>query len=184
MFDYVEEILTAFEKAEPKGGGTKTSAAPDNLFQVVGDCEMREPSKAQEFHNLGVAKTLYATKRNRPDTCTAIAFPTTRVRTPDKQDLAKMIHLTKYIRGTKTLPLILRLNDSGISEWLIDGLFAEHSNIRGHTDCALSMGQGFPTVSSTKQKLNTQSSTESEVVSMDDLMSAVCWTRYFLEARG
>jgi hypothetical protein len=29
-FDYVDEILAAFDKAEPKGGGTKTSAAPDS----------------------------------------------------------------------------------------------------------------------------------------------------------
>ena len=61
MFNYVDEILTAFEKAEPKGGGTKTSAASENLFRVDKDCEKLEPSKAVEFHNL-VAKTLYATK--------------------------------------------------------------------------------------------------------------------------
>ena len=61
MFDYIDEILTAFEKAEPKGGGTKTSAASENLFKVDKDCEKLEPSKAVEFHNL-VAKTLYATK--------------------------------------------------------------------------------------------------------------------------
>jgi hypothetical protein len=34
MFDYVDEILTTFDKAEPKGGGTKTSEAPDSLFKV------------------------------------------------------------------------------------------------------------------------------------------------------
>jgi hypothetical protein len=34
MFEYVDEILTAFDKAEPKQGGTKTSAAPDSLFKV------------------------------------------------------------------------------------------------------------------------------------------------------
>jgi hypothetical protein len=52
MFDYINEILTAFDKAEPKGGGTKTSAAPDSLFKVDESCE-----KAVEFHNL-VANTL------------------------------------------------------------------------------------------------------------------------------
>ena len=46
------------------------------------------------------------------------------------------------------------------------------------------MGRGFPFVSSTKQKLNTQSSTESEVVAVDDCMPAICWTRYFLEDQG
>jgi hypothetical protein len=79
MFDYVDDILTAFDKAEPKGGGTKTSAAPDSLFKVDENCEKLKQDKAVEFHNL-VAKTLYSTKRARPDTCTAIAFLTTRVR--------------------------------------------------------------------------------------------------------
>jgi hypothetical protein len=38
MFDYVDEILTDFDKAEPKGGGTKTSAAPDSIFKVNESC--------------------------------------------------------------------------------------------------------------------------------------------------
>jgi hypothetical protein len=78
MFDYVEEILTDFDKAEPKGGGMNTSAAPDSLFKVDESCEKLDQNKVVEFHNL-VAKTLYATKRARPDTCTAIAFLTMRV---------------------------------------------------------------------------------------------------------
>jgi hypothetical protein len=39
-------------------------------------------------------------------------------------------------------------------------------------------------VSSTKQKLNTQSSPESEIIGADDFMPAICWTRYFMEAQG
>jgi hypothetical protein len=38
MFDYIEEIIVAFDKADPEGGGTKTSAAPSNLFKVDEDC--------------------------------------------------------------------------------------------------------------------------------------------------
>ena len=36
----------------------------------------------------------------------------------------------------------------------------------------------------TKQKLNTQSSTESELVGVDDMMPTILWTQYFLEAQG
>jgi hypothetical protein len=60
MLDYVDKILAAFDKAEPKGGGTKTSVAPDSLFKVNKDCEKLAQARAMEFHNL-VAKTLYAT---------------------------------------------------------------------------------------------------------------------------
>jgi hypothetical protein len=78
MFDYVDEILTDFDKAQQKGGDTKTSASPDSLLKVNESCTKLAQKKAVEFHNL-VANTLYATKRARPDTCTAIAFLTTRV---------------------------------------------------------------------------------------------------------
>ena len=183
MFDYVEEILTAFDKAEPNGAGTKSSAAPDNLFKVDEDKKKLSASKAVAFHNL-VAKTLYATKRARPDTCTAIAFLTTRVREPDTDDWDKLVHLMKYLRGTRTMPLILSANGSGILKWWIDAAFAVHPNMRGHSGGGLSLGRGFPIVGSTKQKLNTRSSTETEVVGVDDFMPAVCWTRYFMAAQG
>jgi hypothetical protein len=159
MLEYVNEILAAFDKAEPKGGGTRTSAAPDILFKVDEDCDKLAQIKAVEFQNL-VAKTLYATKRARPDTCTAIAFLTMRVREPDKDDWTKLVHLMRYIRGTRTMPLILSANGSGILKWWVDASFDVHPNMRGHSGGGLSLGCGFPIVSSTKQKLNTRSSTE------------------------
>ena len=37
---------------------------------------------------------------------------------------------------------------------------------------------------SKKQKLNTKSSTEAELIGEDDVMQQMLWTRYFLEAQG
>jgi hypothetical protein len=45
MFDYVDKIINAFDKAEPKGGSTKSSAAPDDLFNVDDDREKLPPEK-------------------------------------------------------------------------------------------------------------------------------------------
>jgi hypothetical protein len=183
MLDYVNEILAAFDKAEQKGGGTKTSAAPDSLFKIEEDCEKVAHAKAVEYHNL-VAKTLYATKLARPDICTAIAFLTTRVREPDKDDWTKLVHLMRYIRGTITMPLILSANGSGILKWWVDASFVVHPNMRGHLGGGLSLGRGFPIVSSTKQKLSTRSYMETEIVGADDFMPAICWTQYFMKAQG
>jgi hypothetical protein len=183
MFDYIDEILTAFDKAEPKGGGTNSSAAPVSLFNVDEICKKLKQDKAVEFHNL-VAKTLYATKRARTDTCTAITFLTTRVRVPGKDNLTKSVHLMRYIRGTHTMLLILSANGSGILEWWVNASFAVHPNMRGHSGGGLSLGQRFPIVSSTKQKLNTRSSTETEIVGAEDFMPVISWTRYFMKAQG
>jgi hypothetical protein len=184
MFDYIDELLSAFEKEEPSMKGTKSSAAPSDLFKVDENCEKLRPNKAVVFHNLS-AKTLNATKRARPDTSTSVAFLTTRVREPDKDDRCKLCHLMKYIRGTKRLPLRLSANGSGILKWWIDASFAIHPNMHGHSGGGLSLGRGFPIASSMKQKLNTRSLTpETEVVGVDDFMPAICWSRYFMEAQG
>ena len=183
MVDYIQEILASFEATEPNRGIVKTTAAPANLFLVNEDCEKLDSKMAKVFHNL-VAKTLYTTKRARPDTCTAIAFLTTRVRAPDKDDWAKLCHLMQYLRGTLTMPLILSADKCGILKWFVDGSFGTHPDMRGHTGGGLSLGRGFPITSSTKQKLNTRSSTESELVATYDCMPALLWSRYFLEAQG
>ena len=48
----------------------------------------------------------------------------------------------------------------------------------------MTLGRGFPITVSTKQKLNTRSSTESELVGVDDMIPIICWTRYFLLSQG
>jgi hypothetical protein len=89
-----------------------------------------------------------------------------------------------YIRGTHTMPLILSANGSGILKLWVDASFAVHPTMRGHSGGGLSLERGFPIVSSTKQKLNTRSSTETEIVGAKDFMPAICWTRSFMKAQG
>ena len=50
--------------------------------------------------------------------------------------------------------------------------------------CVLSLGKGEIYSKSTKQKINTKISTESELVSVDDLTPQVLWTKYFLKNQG
>ena len=74
--DCVNEIIQQFEEIKPNGRGTKSSAAPVNLFVINEDCEKLDPRKVKQFHTT-VAKTLFAMKRARPDTCTMIACSST-----------------------------------------------------------------------------------------------------------
>jgi hypothetical protein len=80
--------------------------------------------------------------------------------------------------------LNLIANGSGILKCWVDASFAIHPNMRGHSRGGLLLGRGFPIVSSTKQKLNTQNSTETEIVGADNFMPAICWNRYFMKAQG
>ncbi len=114
----------------------------------------------------------------------SIAFLTTRVRAPDTDDWEKLCHLMEYLRGDHEWPLVLGADNNRLLMWYVDALFVMHPNIHGHTGGWLTMGRGFPISVSTKQKLNTRSSTESELVGVNDMMPIICWTCYFLLSQG
>ena len=130
-----------------------------------------------------MTQVLFATKRDRPDTGTAVSFFITRVRAPDQDDWFKLAHLMMYIRGTIDLPLTLSANGAGMLKWYVDGSYGVHPNMRRNSGGRLSMGIGFPISSSTKQKFNTRSSKELEIVGVDDFMPSILWTRNFLDAQ-
>ncbi len=73
------------------------SPAPDNLFTINEDCEKLPEDMAADVHTI-VAKTLYMSKRARPDTCFSVAFLSTRVSAPDRDDWEKLRHLMEYLR--------------------------------------------------------------------------------------
>ena len=64
-----------------------------------------------------MAKALYVTKRARPDISLAIAFLTTRVRSPDTDDWEKLSHLVEFLRGDQDRPLILGADNEGMLMW-------------------------------------------------------------------
>ena len=194
MFDYVHEIISAWDavkEMKDREGfnivlskkNIRTCAAPENLFKVDESASKLSAECATAFHHI-VAKALYITKRARPDICVAIAFLTTRVREPDVDDWRKLHHLICYLRVTEDLKLTLSANGLGVLKWYVDSSYAVHPNMRGQTGGGLTLGKGFPIVSSVKQKLNTRSSTESELVGVHEMMPSILWTRNFLNSQG
>ena len=163
--------------------GEAATPAAEHLFKTNDTPTHLNDEKAMFFHH-NVAKLLFLCKRARPDLQTTVAFLSTRVQKPDVDDYKKLARAMKYLRKTITLPLTLEADDLQLLYWWIDGAFAIHRDMRSHTGGAMSLGKGIIYGTSTRQKLNTRSSTEAELVAVDDCMSQVLWTRYFLSAQG
>jgi hypothetical protein len=70
------------------------------------------------------------------------------------------------------------------NHWFIDGAFAVHEDMKGHTGGYMTFGYGKIDGAATTQRINTNSSTECEVVGVHDCMPPIMWTRHFLAAQG
>jgi hypothetical protein len=75
-------------------------------------------------------------------------------------------------------------NGIGVLSWYVDTLFAVHPDMMGHTGGAMTMGTGFSLDKSTKHKLNTRSSTESEIVAVNNLIPQILWACFFMKAQA
>jgi hypothetical protein len=53
--------------------------------------------------------------------------------------------------------------------------------MKSRTGAVFTMGKGAIIGSSTKQKVNSRSSTESELIGVDDKIAKILWTKRFLE---
>jgi hypothetical protein len=181
MDDYVDNILS---ESREDMNGVASSPAAEHLFEVNDvDPDLLPEKDAQYFHTM-TAKLLFLSKRARPDLQQAVAFLTTRVRKPDSDDYKKLGRVIKYLREDPHLPLTLEADDTRVMKWWVDASFAVHPDMKSHTGATASLGKGSVYSTSTRQKLNTKSSTEAELVAVDDVMPMVLWTRYFLNAQG
>jgi hypothetical protein len=180
MQEYIQEMLDNLPA--DMSGEAATPAGP-HLFTVNDKCEKLDEADSDMFHH-NTAKLLFLSRRARPDIQTAVAFLTTRVKAPDKDDYKKLRRCMQYLRGTIDLILTLEADDFHVVKWWVDASYAVHPDMKSHTGATMSLGKGSIYSASKRQKLNTKSSTEAELVGVDDVMAQVLWTRYFLEAQG
>jgi hypothetical protein len=90
----------------------------------------------------------------------------------------------KYLRNSPEIILTLEADNPRLITWWIDASYACHHDMRSHTGGAMTLGKGAMYSTSTRQKLNTRSSIEAELVAVNDVMGQVLWTQYFLMAQG
>ena len=181
MQDYVIKMLQEFPIKFTKQQVATTPASTTIFENEVG--KLLEDGRRETFHTF-VAKGLFLSKRARPDIQQAIALLTTRVRQPNENDWQKLLRLMKYLNGTQEKVLTLKIDSINIIKWYVDASFAMHDDFKSHTGAIMSMGKGALQSISRKQKLNTRSSTEAELVGVDDISIMILWTRFFLEHQG
>jgi len=88
----------------------------------------------------------------------------------------------QYIRNTKDITLTIEPDDE--AKLWVDSSYTVHPDMKSNTGIYMMLVKGAMYTASCKQKLNTKSSTEAELVAVDEAMGQVIWTRHFLAAQG
>ena len=180
MQDYVKETLKDFPDKLRK---TAASPARPDLFYVDNASPLLTQESSDIFHSI-VMKLMWISQRCRLDITTAIAFLSTRVSKSTEQDWLKLKLVLEFLNGT--FSDVLTLGAESLTELLnfADVSFAVHPDMRSHTGGGASFGRGVFLPMSKKQRINTGSSTEGEVVGVSDYAPNTIWLLKFLEGQG
>ena len=180
MKEYVQEAITEFGNDVSRPAATP---ARKNIFDVAEDAVLLSTRQSEIYHRV-VAKLLYVLHRGRPDIQLAVAFMCTRVSCSTMQDWLKLKRLLQYLNRTIDDVLILGADSlTKLMTW-VDAAYGVHRDMKSHTGGAMSLGRGAVMCKSSKQKLNTKSSTEAELVGASDYLPNTIWAKMFLESQG
>jgi histone deacetylase 1/2 len=95
--------------------------------------------------------------------------------------MSKLFRVLKYINGTRELTLILEPNNSNNIEIYVDASYGIHNDGKSHTGMCIKHGNGTIECKSTKQRINTKSSTESELIALSDMSTTAIWINEFIK---
>ncbi len=176
-------LAEAIEECEMDIKRTTTTPAKRNLFEVDPKAKPLTKESAETFHKV-VAKFFYVAIRARPDILLPVGYLCTRVSASTEQVRAKLKRVLEYINGTMEMEYTVSADSlTKIRAWM-DASYAVHPDMRSHTGGIMPLGTGGFVPKSNKQKLNTKSSTEAELVGASDYLPNLLWAKMFVEAQG
>lgn len=172
----IDEYLANDNKPNP------ADPASDELLKAEsGD---QTPADRKIFLSL-VMTLMYVARLTRPDILLAVTVLSTRCTKPTAQDMKHALRVLRYLRGTIGHGILIQctsLNVHGSS----DSSHNIHGDGKGHTGFVISMGptNSIVHVRSVKQKLTAQSSTDAELIALNECSKMVVHIRQLLQEMG
>ena len=113
-----------------------------------------------------------------------VVYLCTRVSCSTEADKTKLDHLIRYLKRTLNDVRVIGVHDLKTLLCWIDAAYAVYLNMRGQTGGMMSFGTGVIHGRSSKQKLNSKSSSESEKIAVSEYLPFHIWVKNFLKYQG
>ena len=181
MLGFERDLISECDSNEAKAN----TPAQNDVFDK-GDSKSLGAGRAKVYHSY-VMKVAYLAKRVKPELSVGISYMMSQVTAPNEADWAKLDRSIRYVRDNIGQGIVLQAAGKGKEvqiDGYIDAAFGCHVDGKSHTGVCISLGGGPVFVRSTKQKIVTKSSTESELVGLSDEAGAVMSVASFVELQG
>jgi hypothetical protein len=130
-----------------------------------------------------VMKRMFLCKQERQNLLLSIIFLASKVKNPNEGDWKKLQRILNYLQSTQDDVACLSVDDTQTIKWYIDSSFAVHKEMRSHMGAVITLGQGALILDSTKQKVNARSSMESKMVTVNNTIAKLLWTKNLLKLK-
>ena len=141
------------------------------------------PSPRRNEYVSKVMALLYAAIRVRFDILFAVATLSQHCAAPTNKQYSDLEHLLRYVNGTLDKAITLHTDSLNIHVWA-DASFMTHSDRKGQTGVAVTLGENGPCIApkSSKAKIITLSSTESESLAAFEATPLLQQTRELMKS--
>jgi hypothetical protein len=147
--------------------GYERYPAEEHLFKMDENSKPLEERRRKIFLSTAM-KLQWLAQVSRGDITTAVAYATTRATKATEQDWKRMEHLLRYLNRTREKGTCFRPGESLDLTVYVDASFAQDEGRRSRSGYLIMMGKAPILARSVRQKLVTRSTTESEIVALDD----------------
>jgi hypothetical protein len=178
---FIKKVINKFNILE-KSSTPSTDQLFNDIVKVQNYYEPVEEIDRKSYHSL-VMSLMFLAVRTRPDILKEIIFLSTKVKDPNIFDFRKLQRVANYINATEDDKLFITESNNYINIY-IDASFNVHSDARGHSGLLIQIGNNIIRARSTKQKLVSKSSTESELIAIYDALYCIDSIIHLLKELG
>ena len=167
-----------------KLGKPVDSPAAQDLIGPDSESDPLLTPKMKQYYQSLIMTLMYSARLTRIDTLFAVTYLATKCSSPRRSHLTKALRVVKYIKGTPTVG-ICYYNDSSLELKIhADASHLIHPEGYGHTGIVITLGRSVVFARSVKQRMQTLSSTESELLALQEASTYVVWMRHLMHELG
>ena len=157
----------------------KTPTAADFLSEDP-DSPLVDKSKYLSL----IMSLMYIGRLTRPDILMPVSYLATKSSSPTFDDYCKALRIVKYLAGTSRVAVVYTNGRALVPALHVDASHILHQSGHGHGGLVLTLGFAVVYSRSFKLQTITRSSSESELVALDDSLTYAVWYRDLLEDLG